>query len=339
MINTIKNIDTKKRIRFFFLWLSGLILIFFGASGARHQLRHENQINVNNQSIINFLGSMNRQISERLKVLNTLFQNDHIIDILKKPLLEKGDDRVQAILESAKEISNAALIYVMDSTGTVRESSIYGNGKTLIGKNYKFRPYFTRAMKGETVLYPALGVTTHKRGLYVSTPLFFQNGKTAGVIVIKIGLESIDELLKNSKSPRLLVSPDGVIFSSNREEWFFKTIKILSMEDQMRIKKNRQFANKELSPLSWNFRGDSVIIDGYDFHILREHLPIKGWQIIALYNISDMPVLTNIQNILLWSVIFVLIVLLTTVLLLVISIQLRRKTEKELKTVPPDSLG
>jgi len=38
----------------------------------------------------------------------------------------------------------------------------YGEGKTLTGKSYSFRPYFTEAMKGQAALYPALGVTTMK---------------------------------------------------------------------------------------------------------------------------------------------------------------------------------
>ncbi len=45
------------------------------------------------------------------------------------------------------------------------------NTTSLAGKNYAFRPYFVAAMKGKKVMYPAVGVTTGKRGIYCSCPI------------------------------------------------------------------------------------------------------------------------------------------------------------------------
>ncbi len=131
-----------------------------------------------------------------------------------------------------RDMVSASVVYVMDPKGTVVACTPYGETQaTLTGKNYAFRPYFQDAIRGKSVVYPAVGVTTHQRGLYYSAPAYHtcnpaadncqgdRFGRIIGVVVIKMGLEWIDTSLEKYQDPVLLVSPRGIVFAGNRPEW------------------------------------------------------------------------------------------------------------------------
>jgi len=133
-----------------------------------------------------------------------------------------------AELECVRDLYRAAIVYVMDRDGLVVACTPIGpDGSTLTGNNYAFRPYFTQAIKGKDVVYPAVGVTTGKRGLYYASPIYRSSGQagggeTAGVVVVKTDMERVDDLLGQLSGPALLVSPLGVVFAGNRPDWLFK---------------------------------------------------------------------------------------------------------------------
>ena len=137
-------------------------------------------------------------------------------------------------LERVRQFASAAVVYVMDATGTVVASTPYGEKKEILtGKNYSFRPYFTEALQGRDVVYPGVGVTTNQRGLYYSAPVYCVckqctdeceadcTSRIRGVVVIKMGLEAVDEFLEQYPDPVALISSQGVVFASNRLEWMY----------------------------------------------------------------------------------------------------------------------
>ncbi len=62
-------------------------------------------------------------------------------------------------------------IYVMDATG----NTLVSTDLNFIGQNYGFRKYFSQAMKEETNVHTAVGVTSKQLGYYFSTPLKMQS--------------------------------------------------------------------------------------------------------------------------------------------------------------------
>ncbi len=133
-------------------------------------------------------------------------------------------------LEQLKSRLSADLVYAMDANGDVLISTTYDEGKTLTGKNYAFRPYFQKALAGETAVYPALGATTFLRGLYYSSPVYAEDppgtdpDAIIGVVVIKMPFDAIDDMLASASDLISLVSPQGVILSSSNHDWLFNTI-------------------------------------------------------------------------------------------------------------------
>lgn len=199
------------------------------------------------------------------------------------------------LLGSIKKKNNAAMVYLMNREGTVTACTPYGNGKTLTGKNYAFRPYFKEAIIGRDYTYCAVGVTTHKRGIYFSSPITAPlqgNGKPGdpiGVMVIKVGLSGVDSFLSTKTDPCALVSPDGFIFAANQPEWLFRCL----AQDSPDLDDSSQFTGKADSqpifarkpqPNSTITYKDRSYVSVYSDIDMYNHL--TGWRLLLLHDIN-----------------------------------------------------
>ena len=205
----------------------------------------------------------------------------------KRPV---DDHETMLMLETTKSNFNASLVYVMDLKGVVVACTPYGEGKTLTGKSYSFRPYFTEAMKGQAALYPALGVTTYERGIYVSAPIYGRGPDPQGVLVVKCGLDIVEEILLQFKEPMALASPEGIIFAANRPHWLYCLSRpSINAEVIERVRQSQQFADKPLDPLAGALDLSSDIVKLMDkkYSIFRTPVGIvesggKSWELITL---------------------------------------------------------
>ena len=173
------------------------------------------------------------------------------------------------ILETTRALFPGSIVYVMNADGLVTACTPYAEGKTFSGNNYAFRPYFVQAMQGRNVMYPAVGVTTLERGIYVSAPILAA-GAPVGVLVIKSSVEPIDHMLDEYPNPLALVSPEGVVFASNRPEWLFRSArKSLSAEQRKLLRESRQFADQPLLDLpdGWNLVEGIIAVGGENYAV------------------------------------------------------------------------
>ncbi len=199
------------------------------------------------------------------------------------------DNRLVLIsLQTVRADFDASLAYILDRNGTVVACTPYDNGKTLTGNNYSFRPYFTEALKGKPYLYLAVGVTTHRRGIYASSPISREGHKPIGVFVIKVGLEKIDNILFSAESIMALLSPEGVIFSTNKPDWFLHIATSKAL-DKERLLKTKQFGTEPLRPLPGqiDFSHKKLRIGNTTYIVTRAPVEIvnpqgKHWQVVRL---------------------------------------------------------
>ncbi|WP_456388030.1 response regulator [Desulfolithobacter sp.] len=190
------------------------------------------------------------------------------------------------VLSTARDVLDAAIVYVMDRNGTVVASSPYGNGQSLTGRNYRFRPYFTRAMSGESFQYAAVGVTTNRRGIYFSAPVFAEDKTTpVGVVVVKAGLESIDSFMDvlSDEQVGLLLSPHGIVLSATDPDLLFKAAFPLSPEELARIRASRQFSEHPLDPLPFQLIDSMVEWNNTRYLLNMAPLALDGWKLAGLY--------------------------------------------------------
>jgi len=166
-------------------------------------------------------------------------------------VLESGDnlDRVRAYLSSVNTASNAAVTYVIDTSGHTIASSNWREEKSFEGRNYGFRPYFLDALGGREGRLFAIGVTTSRAGYFISRPVFSLSGGVLGVVVVKVELEQL-RLEWGEGGENVLVSDaDGVVIMSSNPAWIYRTIAPLSPQSRARIDANRTFIGQALSPL------------------------------------------------------------------------------------------
>ncbi len=317
-----------------------IILTIIGFVSIR-LLREENQQNYLKNEIRNISTEIENRFFLKLKGVSTVLANDEQIkEILKGNTLPDNKD-ILLILETVKNTFSASIVYVMNQEGTVVASTVYDKDKSLTGKNYAFRPYFKGAMQGENVIYPALGVTTEKRGLYFSSPVYIDNiRKSKGVIVIKIGLREFDSLLKALTVPAAVVSSEGIIFATNRPSWLYRSIYPLSSEKLAFLKQSRQFADIEIKPLDWIFYKDTVSIDNEWHYIVKHPFLSSNWQIILCERVSENYPLTKSQKVNLVIAFLIVIILISIIFMLIANIRQRKiaehqiaSSEKHLRTI------
>ena len=249
------------------------------------------------------LGQMSQQgmqsdVKERLVLLvNRLYIETAAADNVAKsmagspwllPVLSGGGERERGEANTVADSSNVAaggkgIAYLMDGSGTVLASSNRGKSDSLMGKNYSFRPYFQRAMKGEAAYYYALGVTTGERGYYASHPVRDQAGRVVGVAVVKKPLDSIESSLKQVEH-FFLVDPHGVVFLASVPDMLFKTLWPLSAEAQRTLAGSRQFGSLRYAPLLDReiVDGTTITFKGQPYYAGRRYTSHDGWSFVVL---------------------------------------------------------
>ncbi|RUM43238.1 MAG: hypothetical protein DSY80_05945, partial [Desulfocapsa sp.] len=207
-----------------------------------------------------------------------------IVALLKKEHLP-DNDALLAEMNFTKKIAGVALIYIMDRTGTVLACTPYGPDKTksLTGKNYSFRPYFSKTMEtGSATTYIAKGVTTGKRGIYHAIPVKVDN-TILGVAVVKINLDSLDKLLAEEPYPSQLLNTDGIIFASNPKDWLFKAAFPMTKAERTAIIESRQFADEPLESLHLNLHNRKLKYSGKLYSTISSTTSLPGVQLLSLY--------------------------------------------------------
>ena len=158
--------------------------------------------------------------------------------------------KVNSELDHFHQALKVSVCYLMDGTGKTIASSNRSAPDSFVGKNYGFRPYFQQAIQGTPAVYMALGVTSKKRGVYYSHPVYGGRENTPlGVVVIKSSVESMErEFGEERGGIALLTDPHGVIFVSSREDWLYQVLWKVSSKTISQIAESRQFGE---GPWPW----------------------------------------------------------------------------------------
>ncbi len=185
------------------------------------------------------------------------------------------------VLDTASTVLQPALVYVLDRSGNVLGSS----DSSLRGKNYRFRPYFIQAMAGTPAQYGAVGVTTGKRGIYFSEPVVDDDEQTIlGVVVIKIGIRAIEFFYRILKKDIevLLLTPQGIVFSSTRPEWLYQRTRPLSQEEKERLGRERQFPDLPTGALPFSLDSPFIRLEARRALVHRQDMALPGWQLVTI---------------------------------------------------------
>ena len=209
----------------------------------------------------------------------------HLVVALLRKQSRPDNEPLLTELTFSKRMSGVALIYIMDTEGTVLACTPYGPAgeNSLTGKNYAFRPYFSTTIEtGIPTTYIAKGVTTGKRGIYHAVPV--KDGTAIlGIAVVKINLDGLDTLLAQEPYPSQLLNKDGIIFATNQPGWLFKAAFPIDEKERQKIIASRQFAQESLESLPLNLHNEDISLDGTLFSTTTNQTSLAGVTILSLY--------------------------------------------------------
>ncbi len=196
-----------------------------------------------------------------------------------------------AVLDHFQHALAVDVCYLIDHSGTTIASSNRDTPESFVGKNYAFRPYFKQAMEGAPSVYMALGVTSGKRGVYFSHPVY-ANGQTSplGIVVIKASIDAVEKEVGGQRDGAVvMVDPHGVIFASSHADWLYHVLWRTFPEVLSNIVASQQFGK---APLAWTGmeRSDERhAVDAAGNKYVIHRAPIMsspGWEIIYLHDLE-----------------------------------------------------
>ena len=156
-----------------------------------------------------------------------------------------GASPADTVLEQFRKLFNADNTFVVNGVGRIAAYQIR-SGRSGKGTDVAYRPYFRQAMSGIANVYPAVGSNTHQRGLYLAAPLRLEqstDAKVGGAVVIKVGMDQLDAMLRRSGRLAVLLSPEGVVMSSSRPDWIFRTFSGITLLQMSSLQASKRFSD------------------------------------------------------------------------------------------------
>lgn len=189
-------------------------------------------------------------------------------------LLHAPDDRARIdaandYLTDVNRRAHASATYVIAANGIALAASNHGEPGSFVGTDYRFRPYFQMASRGEMGRFYAIGVTSDEPGYYIAQPVM-EGGKVIGVTVVKLNLEWFQRAGGGSAEPLMVSDDHGVIFLSSVPAWQYRTLRPLPPALQSELHKTRQYHDKDVTPLPLepltspitHWLADTTLVDG-----------------------------------------------------------------------------
>jgi PAS domain-containing protein len=153
------------------------------------------------------------------------------------------NSNIPAKLAAVGSSFDADGVFVVGSDGIIKTSWDRANAPST-GINVQFRPYFRMALQGKTNVYAAVSMARGDRAIYFTAPVFAEQAKSTsgvGALVARTSLDRVDALLKNRFDTAVLLSPQGVVFASNRAEWIGRMAGEITPQRVKAIRDLKQF--------------------------------------------------------------------------------------------------
>ncbi len=196
---------------------------------------------------------------------------------------EKDIEHANSALDRYNSNLNASVSYLMNADGRTVAASNHKDPDSLVGKSYRFRPYFQEAAKGRPYRYLARGIASGVKGFYASYPVQNVPGKVLGVVTMKKNLDEMETFF--SKYPFcFLINPDGIIFLSSAPAMVSKSLWPLDKITQEKLIASQQFDNKLSEAVMEKeiVDGMEVTLEGKDYFVCRKVIDSNGWSIVLL---------------------------------------------------------
>lgn len=152
-------------------------------------------------------------------------------------------------LEALAAQSDAAAIYVMDSSGLTLAASNWNLPTSFVGSNYAFREYFRVAMRAGYSTQFALGTVSRKPGLYIATRIGPASAPT-GIVAVKVEFDTTEANWRRATRGVYVTDAEGVVLLASEEAWRFHLAPASGNIARRNAQSDRQqFGRASLPPL------------------------------------------------------------------------------------------
>jgi two-component system, NtrC family, C4-dicarboxylate transport sensor histidine kinase DctB len=203
-------------------------------------------------------------------------------------LSERGTEKLNALDHKFEQLSremHAAAIYLMSADGDTLAASNASLPSTFVGSNYSFRTYFQGAMREGQYEQFALGLSSHRPGLYVAKRVDYM-GSPLGVVVIKLEFDALESDWKHSFDLAYATNQKGIILITSVQSWRFEMTKQLTPDEQARILQSLEFGDRRLT-MNELFATGQVALAGSGRDLRRPYVEVvqalpSGWVVHIL---------------------------------------------------------
>jgi two-component system C4-dicarboxylate transport sensor histidine kinase DctB len=176
-------------------------------------------------------------------------------------VLEQEDPEATARLNGKLELlaarTDAAVIYVMRSDGRTIVASNWRRKDSFVGHDWRFRPYFSEALRTGSAELFALGTVSSRPGLYIARRIS-RGGRPLGVIVVKVEFKRLEAAWARLAGPTFVTDRDGVVIITSRPEWRFHALRRLTPEKVSAATRTLQFGRLPIDPVNLSFDDATV---------------------------------------------------------------------------------
>ncbi|WP_353642899.1 sensor histidine kinase [Mesorhizobium sp. WSM2239] len=164
------------------------------------------------------------------------------------------EDKLRAIGRDA----GSSMIYVINPEGTAVAASNAGEPTSFVGTNYRFRHYFTEAMKNGTAMQYALGTVSARPGLYLSSRVDGPEGPL-GVVVVKVELNRVESSWLRTRFLVFTTDERDVVLATSVPKWRFAALSPLSEEEMVTARDRLQLSGAPFEPVPLSRPGGNLV--------------------------------------------------------------------------------
>ncbi len=252
------------------------------------QARQQTQTNLDNSA-----EALSQGIHQQAVFANTSAKIIANMPILSQ-YLEFPDSENTALLhgflKSFDQDNPDVICYIIDKTGIVKASSSLQ--ELFVGNDLSMRPYYQKALKGESSNLIDFGLFTQQLGYYSGVPVHTADNEIIGVCAVKRNLSELDLHLK-LYHPAMVVDNENKIFLSSDKENLGKRLILPS--------KISETINKYEAESAFTFSTN-------DFAFVTRPMGMSDWKLLVLENVKAV----KSSRLWLYTTIMLILFLLTT---------------------------
>lgn len=187
--------------------------------------------------------SLDAEIRANLDLIQAIALDTRVVSFAASTQIERVTQQpaIDELMDNMKAThSTAGVFFVLDAEGTAISTS----DRAILGKNYAFRTYFTKAIRGEvnvSDVYVPIGTTSPIPGTAFAAPIR-SGGRIVGIAVIKSDALSVSNALTapDGLEP-FIVESTGIISSHPRQLIRLRSLKPLSPEATAEVAAAKRF--------------------------------------------------------------------------------------------------